>query len=282
MIMFNRSRSALLVLCAIVLTAIVYSLRPTAKPVAVLIREPSATPPAQTSAPASGDDDIPQALMFSGATFRDTKQWFTTPSMDGRQTYAATTTSLELDASCVDEKTINASSSLESALEEKLSLQARQQFPDDVFFSEATQFWQQDGYFYEASAQWEIGQPAHYALDLFRARDAAMELGVERVPLPAKLPKVIDATVARDFLLETISRAVASGAKEGARLLRVNITDPSGQFEHEINFQNSQPTDWYFHSGRCALKASGQSALCKCLPADLPNQVLPINNGERP
>jgi hypothetical protein len=268
-------------LCAALLSVFFYGLRPSTKPAVAVASKQPAAPSTQTSVSLTSDDDMPQALMFSEKTFRDTKQWFTAPLMDGRQTYAATTTALDLDASCVGEKMINASSSLESALLEKLSVQARQQFPDDVFFSEATQFWQQDGYFYEASAQWEIGQPAHYTLDLFRARDAAMEIGVERVRLPSNLPKVVDATVARDFLRETVSRAVASGAKEGARLLRVNITDPSGQFEHEINFHNGQPTDWYFHSGRCALKASGQSALCKCLPADLPNQVLPTTNGER-
>ena len=187
--------------------------------------------------------------------------WFAKPKLAASQQFVATNTPISVDKSCAKRAEM-AYPSLENAIRNVQGIDTTQTVPLDALTQQVSQFWQQDGWYYQFSATWEKDIPATYSLEHYKTRNADFQSAVERIAL--KNPANIDALTMAEKIEAVTIEAEARGATRGARLVHMLLGGSEGDSLQDLKLSNGRPLAWMFGYGHCRLRQDG-TAFCKCL-----------------
>jgi hypothetical protein len=187
--------------------------------------------------------------------------WFDKPKLAAAQQFVASNTPITVDKSCAKRAEM-AYPTLENSIRNSLGIDTTQTVPLDALTQQVSQFWQQDGWYYQYSATWEKDIPATYTLEHYKTRQADFQSGVERIAV--KSAGVIDALAMAAKIEEMTTDAEARGAKRGARLVHMLLGGTEGDSLQDLKLSNGKPLAWMFGYGHCRLRADG-TAFCKCV-----------------
>jgi hypothetical protein len=214
--------------------------------------------------------DISAALRLEGPEYIDiATRWFDPPVITKANQFVATSTPLNVDASCTRRGEMQYAS-LETSIRKSAGVDTTQPIPLDAIAQQVSQFWQHDGWFYQISAGWEKDIPAMYNLEYYRTRQADFQSGVERLPL-ANSTK-LDALSMGERIDEIVAEAEAKGAKRGARMVQLLLGGSEGDSMQDLKIHNGRPVAWMFGYGHCRLRTDGK-AYCKCVDAAKASQA---------
>lgn len=195
--------------------------------------------------------------------------WFDKPKLAAAQQFVASNTPITVDKSCAKRAEMSYPT-LENSIRNSLGIDTTQTVPLDALTQQVSQFWQQDGWYYQFSATWEKDIPATYTLEHYKTKQADFQNGVERIAV--KSAGVIDALAMAAKIEEMTTDAEARGAKRGARLVHMLLGGSEGDSLQDLKLSNGKPLAWMFGYGHCRLRADG-TAFCKCVdPATASNE----------
>jgi hypothetical protein len=209
---------------------------------------------------ASHTHDVSPALKLEGSQYATVAQhWFDAPALQSAQRFAASTTPLVADTSCAQRPEM-AYPTLEAAITQSTGMDLTQTTPTDALVQQITQFWQQDDWYYQLSAQWDKDSPATYRLNFFRAKQSDFAQDVEHLPLEqSEGVDIVSAGQRMDAQL-----AQAAGAARGARVAHLLLSGAEGDALQDLKLVNGRPLAWMFGHGHCRVLQSGQ-AQCVCI-----------------
>ena len=187
--------------------------------------------------------------------------WFDKPKLAAAQQFVASNTPITVDKSCAKRAEMSYPT-LENSIRNSLGIDTTQTVPLDALTQQVSQFWQQDGWYYQYSATWEKDIPATYTLEHYKTKQADFQSGVERIAV--KSAGVIDALAMAAKIEEMTTDAEARGAKRGARLVHMLLGGTEGDSLQDLKLSNGKPLAWMFGYGHCRLRADG-TAFCKCV-----------------
>ena len=187
--------------------------------------------------------------------------WFDKPKLAAAQQFVASNTPITVDKSCAKRAEMSYPT-LENSIRNSLGIDTTQTVPLDALTQQVSQFWQQDGWYYQFSATWEKDIPATYTLEHYKTKQADFQNGVERIAV--KTSGVIDALAMAAKIEEMTTDAEARGAKRGARLVHMLLGGAEGDSLQDLKLSNGKPLAWMFGYGHCRLRADG-TAFCKCV-----------------
>jgi hypothetical protein len=204
--------------------------------------------------------EVSPALKLEGNQYKQlTQYWFEAPVLQNAQQFAPSSTPLAVDQNCAQRPEV-AHSTLEAAITTSTGIDLTQTTPTDALVQQLTQFWQQEGWYYQLSAQWDKDSPATYRLNFFRAKQSDFANDVERLPLEQS--EGVDIVAAGQRMDTQVAKV--TGQARGARVAHVLLNGAQGDAMQDLKLVNGQPMAWMFGHGHCRVTQAGQ-AQCVCI-----------------
>lgn len=233
--------------------------------------------PAQTSAsvaavpPASDIDPPPPHAhaddLHAGDTVPDpdlTAHFFDAPRLADDAHFAPTATRLLPGAGCQAHPVFARDASAETRMGQLYAVATRERFPQDLFYRNLTQFWQEGGRHYQLSATWDIGLPPVYQVRLHESANADFSGDVREIAPPVAPPAVLDAAATSDYIAGSVRAATRRGARMGLRILEVEWPADADGGRVRATFADGRPATWSFPGGRCVLAEGFDAMQCQC------------------
>lgn len=204
--------------------------------------------------------------------------YFQPPALADGTRFAEVETPLLVEVSCRAQPLLARGGSAESRLRTLFAMEPSERFPRDLFYRSMIQFWREGDAYYQLSAIWDIGIPPVYRLALHRSPVADFSRDVRETPLPGRVPDVIDAQAAADYMAQTTDGAVARGGQLGLQLTEAEWPTPDGRGRMRTTLANGRAMGWSFPGGHCGWDAEAASLRCRC-PS---GSGRPPDEGEQP
>jgi hypothetical protein len=240
------------------------SAQPTPAPVAPAVAE--AAEPAAADAAADAHDDHGHGHDHGAeAPNIDLRpRYFEAPSLADAGRFAAAETPLLVEPSCRGNRLLAPGGGAESRLQQLYAVDAKERFPQDLFYRSLIQFWRQGDSYYQLSAIWDIGIPPTYQLRLFRSSTPQFDSGTTVAEALPDAPEAPDAAAAADYLAQITAQRVADGAQLGLHMVEAEWPGTQRGERARATFANGRAAGWSFTGGYCAFDAAAAALRCRC------------------
>jgi len=191
-------------------------------------------------------------------------RYFEAPSLADTGRFAAADTPLLVEPSCRGNRLLAPGGGAESRLRQLYAVDAKERFPQDLFYRSLIQFWRQGESYYQLSAIWNIGIPPTYQLRLFRSSTPQFDAGTTVVEALPDAPEAPDAAAAADYLARLTTQRVAEGAQLGLHIVEAEWPGTQRGERARTTFANGRAAGWSFNGGHCAFDAAAAALRCRC------------------